>query len=150
MDRYFKWNSVHFYGRKLLHTRYFVQQSYKKCIAYCAAIPGKLFPDTCSIWSGTSVVKILNGKNPSLTMFLPHVCGCNGCCAWLRFSTGWSPSIFSWLFSVPHHEKNNIIVLVKQDSLRQFSIHSQNVSSTTFQSPELLIQCGFIWKETMQ
>ena len=26
----------------------------------------------------------------------------------------------------------------------------QNVSSTTFQSPELLIQCGFIWKETMQ
>ena len=29
--------------------------------------------------------------------------------------------------------------------------HSRNVSSTTtFQSPELLNQCGFIWKETMQ
>ena len=27
---------------------------------------------------------------------------------------------------------------------------SWNVSSTTFQSPELVIQCGFIWKETMQ
>ena len=27
---------------------------------------------------------------------------------------------------------------------------SRNVSSTTFQSPELLIQCGSIWKETMQ
>ena len=27
---------------------------------------------------------------------------------------------------------------------------SQNVSSTTFQSPELLIQCGFIWQEIMQ
>ena len=25
-----------------------------------------------------------------------------------------------------------------------------NFSSTTFQSPEVLIQCGFIWKETMQ
>ena len=31
-----------------------------------------------------------------------------------------------------------------------FAGHSWNVSSTTFQSPELLIQCGFIWKETMQ
>ena len=39
------------------------------------------------------------------------------------------------------------IVLVKQDSLCQFSTP---LSSTTFQSPELLIQCGFIWKETMQ
>ena len=29
-------------------------------------------------------------------------------------------------------------------------ISSQNVSSTTFQSHELLIHCGFIWKETMQ
>ena len=27
---------------------------------------------------------------------------------------------------------------------------SQNVSSTTLQSPELLIQCRFIWNETMQ
>ena len=26
----------------------------------------------------------------------------------------------------------------------------RNISSTTFQSPELLIECGFIWKETMQ
>ena len=26
----------------------------------------------------------------------------------------------------------------------------KNVSGTTFRSPELLIQCGFIWKETMQ
>ena len=26
----------------------------------------------------------------------------------------------------------------------------RNVFSTTFQSPELLIQCGFIWKDTMQ
>ena len=26
----------------------------------------------------------------------------------------------------------------------------RNVSSTTFQSPELLIQCGFIWKKIMQ
>ena len=43
------------------------------------------------------------------------------------------------------------IVLVKQDSLRQFSRPFWNVSSTTFQSPELLnIQCGFVWKETMQ
>ena len=42
------------------------------------------------------------------------------------------------------------IVLVKQDSLHQFSRPFWNVSSTTFQSPELLIQCGFIWKETMQ
>ena len=39
---------------------------------------------------------------------------------------------------------------MKQDSLHQFSRISQNVSSTTFQSSELLIQCGFIWKETMQ
>ena len=31
-----------------------------------------------------------------------------------------------------------------------FLIHSRNVSNATFQSPELLIQCGFIWKETMQ
>ena len=40
---------------------------------------------------------------------------------------------------------------MKQDSLHQdFQAVQQNVSSTTFQSPELLIQCGFIWKETMQ
>ena len=32
------------------------------------------------------------------------------------------------------------------DSLRQFSRPFWNVSSTTIQSPELLIQCGFIWK----
>ena len=33
-----------------------------------------------------------------------------------------------------------------------FPSHSRNVSSTTctFQSPELLIECGFIWNETMQ
>ena len=33
-----------------------------------------------------------------------------------------------------------------------FPDHLRNVSRTTFQSPELLIQCGFtcIWKETMQ
>ena len=36
------------------------------------------------------------------------------------------------------------IVLVKQDSLCQFSRLFWNVSSTTFQSPELLIQYGFI------
>ena len=35
-------------------------------------------------------------------------------------------------------------------SIRQFSRPFWNVSSTTFQSPELLIQCAFIWKETMQ
>ena len=28
--------------------------------------------------------------------------------------------------------------------------HSQNVCSTPFQSPELPIKCGFIWRETMQ
>ena len=40
---------------------------------------------------------------------------------------------------------------MKQDSLHQFfQAVFQNVSSTTIQSPELLIQCGFIWKETMQ
>ena len=27
--------------------------------------------------------------------------------------------------------------------------HSWNGCSTTFQSPELFVQCGFIWKETM-
>ena len=42
------------------------------------------------------------------------------------------------------------IVLVKRDSLRQFSKPFWNASSTTLQSPELLTQCGFIWKETMQ
>ena len=47
-------------------------------------------------------------------------------------------------------QKARSIVLVKQDSLRQFPRPIWNVSSTTFQSPELLIQCGFIWKETMQ
>ena len=31
-----------------------------------------------------------------------------------------------------------------------FPGRSRNVSSTTFQSPELLIRCGFIWKEAMQ
>ena len=31
-----------------------------------------------------------------------------------------------------------------------FPCRLRNVSSTTFQSPELLIQCGFIWKETIQ
>ena len=36
-------------------------------------------------------------------------------------------------------------------SIRQFSRPFWNVSSTTFQSPELLwYQCAFIWKETMQ
>ena len=47
-----------------------------------------------------------------------------------------------------------IIVLVKQDSLCQFSRLFWNASSTAFQSPELLIQCGFIcgfiWMETIQ
>ena len=43
------------------------------------------------------------------------------------------------------------IILVKQDSLCQFFRPSWNVSCITFQSPELLyMQCGFIWKETMQ
>ena len=42
------------------------------------------------------------------------------------------------------------IALVKQESLSHFSRPSPNVSSTTFQNPELIIQCGFIWKETMQ
>ena len=46
-----------------------------------------------------------------------------------------------------------IIVLLKQDSLGQFSRPFWNVSSSTtctFQSLELRIQYGFIWKETMQ
>ena len=42
------------------------------------------------------------------------------------------------------------IVMVKQDSFHQFSRLFWNVPSTTFQNPELLIQCAFIWKETMQ
>ena len=42
------------------------------------------------------------------------------------------------------------IVMVKQDSFHQFSRLFWNVSSTTFQSPQLLMQCAFIWKETMQ
>ena len=44
------------------------------------------------------------------------------------------------------------VVLVKQAVLlRQFSRPSPKcLYSTTFQTPELLIQCGFIWKETMQ
>ena len=42
------------------------------------------------------------------------------------------------------------IVLMKQDSCVSFPGRSRNVPSTTFQSSELLIQCGFIWKETMQ
>ena len=42
------------------------------------------------------------------------------------------------------------IVLVKQDSPCHFSRTVWYVSSATFQSPELLIQCGFFWKETMQ
>ena len=46
--------------------------------------------------------------------------------------------------------KKKIIVLVKQDSIRQFPGCPRIVSSTAFPSPELLIQCGFIWKETMQ
>ena len=28
------------------------------------------------------------------------VCGCNGCCAWLWLWTGWSPSIFSWIYTI--------------------------------------------------
>ena len=40
------------------------------------------------------------------------------------------------------------IVLVKQDSIHQFSRLFWNVSNTIF--PELLIQYEFIWKETMQ
>ena len=39
LTSYFKWNSVHFYGRKLLST---TQKIF--CIANCDAIPGKLFP----------------------------------------------------------------------------------------------------------
>ena len=39
------------------------------------------------------------------------------------------------------------IVLVKQDSLRQFTRPFWNFASTTFQSPELLIQCGCILQE---
>ena len=31
-----------------------------------------------------------------------------------------------------------------------FADHSQNVSSTTFKSPEVLILCWFIWKEIIQ
>ena len=45
------------------------------------------------------------------------------------------------------------IVLVKQDSLHQFSRPFSSttfVTSTTFQSPKFLIQCGFICTETMQ
>ena len=42
------------------------------------------------------------------------------------------------------------IVLVKQDSICQFSRPFWNVSSSTFQSPKLLIQSGFVWTETMQ
>ena len=42
------------------------------------------------------------------------------------------------------------IVLVKLDSLCQFSRPFWNLSSTTFQSPEFLIQCGFIWKKKIQ
>ena len=30
------------------------------------------------------------------------------------------------------------------------AVSEMSLTSTTFQSPELLIQCGFIWKETMQ
>ena len=41
-------------------------------------------------------------------------------------------------------------VLMKQDSLCQFSRLFCIVYSTTLQSPVLLIQCGIIWKETMQ
>ena len=37
-----------------------------------------------------------------------------------------------------------------QYSLHQFSMPFWNVSSTTFQSSELFLHCGFIWKETMQ
>ena len=43
------------------------------------------------------------------------------------------------------------IVLVKNRTpFVSFPGRLRNVSSTTFQSPDLLIQCGFIWKETMQ
>ena len=31
-----------------------------------------------------------------------------------------------------------------------FSGHLRNVSSSSFQSPELIIQCGFVYKKTMQ
>ena len=49
-----------------------------------------------------------------------------------------------------HRPVCRCIVLVKHYSLLQFSRPFWNVSSINFQSPELLIQCGFIWKETMQ
>ena len=45
LTSYFKWNSVHFYGRKLLlHKKYFCIAVMQTCIANCDAIPGKLFP----------------------------------------------------------------------------------------------------------
>ena len=58
----------------------------------------------------------------------------------------YSPDYFLFL----NMKKTTSLSWWKQDSLRQFSIHSQNISSTTFQSPELRIQCWFIWKETTQ
>ena len=48
--------------------------------------------------------------------------------------------------------KNNHCPGEKRTPLVSFPgiIRSRNVYSTTFQSPELLIQCGFIWKGTTQ
>ena len=128
------------------------------------------FHQCCSAWipGGIEALILILEKSSTadMTSSLVRYCFPAKCCCFFQFGeqkrVRWCQIrriwrvIYQFKATVTHSSYYNhrlvcrSIVLVKQDSVCQFSRPFCKVSSTTFQSPKLLIQCGFIWKETMQ